>query len=173
LKAGFRVRHPVGDFIEIDVRFVFSLCIDITLERRIVHRVDVRITAAGSSATRYMYVAATSLAEVPALASTLTRSKEQCSLRQQGVYIEYIYTTAMVSSHVASYTRFICTSKAYSHTSLQHQTRWSPTSTCRRQHLTLPAIRSLGDRPLSLNPQSCPKKPDGRSTQIKTLISDV
>jgi len=49
--------------------------------------------------------APTSLTEVPALASTLTRFRDQCSLRQQGVYIQYIYTTVFVSSHVVSYTR--------------------------------------------------------------------
>jgi hypothetical protein len=142
------------------------VCVYKQLEKRIVFCFHLRTTVGCSSAT--IYAAATPLAEVPALASTLIRFKDQCSLRQQGVYIEYIYTTKSVASHVASYTRLICTSKAYSHTFLERQTRWSPTSTRRQQHLMLPAIRSLGGRPLSLNPQSCPKKPDGRSTQIES-----
>lgn len=102
--------------------------------------------------------------------NTITRAEDQCSLRQQGVYIGYIYAILSVYSHVASYTQIICASKIYSHTSLEQYTRWSPTSKHRQRHLTLPAIRSLGDRPLSLNPQSCPKRPDGRSTHIEGFI---
>lgn len=125
----------------------------------------------GGLATRCS-AAAPYLAEVPALAPTLTRFRDQCSLRQQGVYIEYIYTIVSVQSCRLSYT-FIHTSKTPSHTSFYSQTTWSPTPTLPQQHLTLPAIRSLGGRPLSLNPQSCLKKPDGRSTQAEGFIRDI
>jgi hypothetical protein len=66
IKAGFRVRHPIGDFIEIDVISVSGLFIFIELERQISHRRDVRTTVGGSSATRHCtYALVTSLAEVP------------------------------------------------------------------------------------------------------------
>jgi hypothetical protein len=107
MKADFRVRHLVGEFVEIDIISVFGLCINIKLERRIAHCLDVKTIVGGSSIYELPYVEATSLAEVPALASTLTRPRDQCRLCQQGVYIQCICTTESVSSRVASCTRFI------------------------------------------------------------------